>query len=73
GCATRCVSGGIPPLLMITDSMGRVTHYLLADATGKAASALFADFAGRRVELTGEVIQDADLPVIRVQQTVVVW
>ena len=73
GCATRCVSGGIPPLLMTTDSAGRVTHYLLADAAGMAAGASFAEFVGRRVELTGEVIQDADLPVMRVKRTVVVW
>jgi nitrite reductase/ring-hydroxylating ferredoxin subunit len=73
GCATRCVSGGIPPLLMTTDESGKVTHYLLADADGRAASALFAEFVGRRVELTGEVIQDADLALLRVERTVLIW
>ncbi len=73
GCAARCVSGGIPPLLMTRDSAGVVRHYLLADGTGRPASAWFAEFVGRRVELTGELIQDADLPVLRVTRTVVVW
>ncbi len=73
GCATRCVSGGIPPLLMTEDSSGRLSHYLLTDAAGRSASAFYAEFVGRRVELTGEVIQDADLPVMRVEKTVVMW
>jgi len=73
GCATRCVSGGIPPLLMTTDASGKMVHYLLTDASGRSASAFYAEFVGRRVELTGEVIQDADLPVLRVEKTVVVW
>jgi len=73
GCATRCVSGGIPPLLMTTDASGKMAHYLLTDASGRPAGAFYAEFVGRRVELTGEVIQDADLPVLRVEKTVVIW
>lgn len=73
GCASRCVSGGIPPLLMTGDSAGGLMHYLLVDADGRAASALFAELVGRRVELTGEVIGDADLPVMRVERIVVRW
>ncbi len=73
GCATRCVGGGIPPLLMTTDASGAMQHYLLTDAEGRSASEFYAEFVGRQVELTGEVIQDADLPVMRVEQTIVRW
>lgn len=73
GCATRCVSGGIPPLLMTTDASGVVRHYLLADGEGRAAGRQFAEFVGRRVELTGALIEDADLPILRVARTTVDW
>ncbi len=65
GCATRCVSGGIPPLLMTRDSTGAVVHYLLTDAGGKPAGQ-FVDLLGFSVRLTGEVIREGDLLELRV-------
>jgi hypothetical protein len=68
GCATRCVSGGIPPLLMTRDSTGAVEHYLLTDAAGRPAGQ-FVDLLGFSVRLTGEVIRDGDLLILRVAST----
>jgi hypothetical protein len=73
GCASRCLSGGIPPLLMTLDSAGIASHYLLTDAEGHPAHARFAELVGRRVRLTGEVWRDADLNLLRVEETAGVW
>jgi hypothetical protein len=68
GCATRCVSGGIPPLLMTRDSTGAVRHYLLTDSAGRPARQ-FVRLLGYPVRLTGEVIQDGDLLILRAATT----
>jgi hypothetical protein len=73
GCASRCLSGGIPPLLMTIDSGGSAAHYLLTDAGGRPAHKRFAELVGRRVRLTGEAWKEGDLTLMWVEETVVVW
>jgi hypothetical protein len=73
GCASRCLHGGIPPLLMTTDSLGGVAHYLLTDADGRAAPVWFSELVGREVRLTGEVNRDGDLLILRVRHATVIW
>lgn len=72
GCATRCLSGGVPPILMTRDSAGGAAHLLLTDAEGKPAPAWFRGLVGEAVTLSGEVIQDGDIAVMRVRDVVVV-
>ena len=72
GCATRCLSGGIPPILMVSDSTGSTRHLLLTDAAGQPAPAWFRGLVGEAVTLSGEVIQDGDIAVMRVREVVVV-
>jgi hypothetical protein len=66
GCATRCLSGGIPPLLMLRDSSGATVHLLLTGADGEPATARFLPLVGREVTLTGEVFEEGDLLILRV-------
>lgn len=68
GCAARCLSGGIPPLLMTEDSTGTMIHLLLTDQDGQPAHRRFAELVGRRLTLRGEVIRDGDLLVMRVEK-----
>jgi nitrite reductase/ring-hydroxylating ferredoxin subunit/DMSO/TMAO reductase YedYZ heme-binding membrane subunit len=71
GCATRCLSGGIPPLLLVRDPGGATTaQLLLVGADGRAAHERFKALVGRDVELTGEVIREGDLLVMRVATVV---
>jgi hypothetical protein len=50
---------------MTRDASGAVQHYLLTDAAGKPARQ-FVDLLGFSVRLTGEVIRDGDLLILRV-------
>lgn len=71
GCASRCLSGGIPPLLLVRDTSGATTaQLLLLGADGQAAHERFKALVGRDVQLTGEVIRDGDLLVMRVAAVV---
>jgi hypothetical protein len=67
GCASRCLSGGIPPLLMTQDSTGAMLHLLLTDVDGQPAHRRFAAMVGRQVTLSGEVIREGDLLVMQVR------
>jgi hypothetical protein len=68
GCATRCLSGGIPPLLMLEDSTGATVHLLLTGADGEPATQRFLPLVGQEVALTGEVIEEGELLILRVSE-----
>ncbi len=68
GCAYRCLSGGIPPLLMTRNPEGRTEHLLLTDADGRQAHQRFKGLVGRPVTVSGPVFQEGDLLVMRVEQ-----
>jgi len=67
GCAARCLSGGIPPLLMIRLADGSVQHVLLTAADGQPAGDHYAGLVGRPVRVTGELYEAGDLQVLRVE------
>jgi hypothetical protein len=56
-CAARCISGGIPPLLLAHDQTGRTAALLLVSATGAPVNQAVLDLVAEPVELTGEVKQ----------------
>jgi sulfoxide reductase heme-binding subunit YedZ len=67
GCAHRCLAGGIPPLLMVDDGGGAPLHLLLTQADGSPAPRHFAERVGRRMELSGVVVREGELLVLRVE------
>lgn len=67
-CAMRCISGGIPPMLVTRDAEGRETFYLLVLPDGSIANEAVFPFVGDRVELQGRLEQQDDLLVLKVGQ-----
>jgi hypothetical protein len=64
-CAVRCISGGIPPVLVVRDAEGTATYYLLADEDGRAVNARVLDKIAVPVSVTGELVRHGDLLVLR--------
>ena len=69
-CATRCISGGVPPVFVITDGNGprRVSparYLLLVGADGRAIHREVLDFVDEALEIRGEVVQRGDLLELR--------
>lgn len=64
-CAVRCISGGIPPMLICWDQAGRPTYFLLAEKDGGPMGAWILPLVGEGVEVTGEVERIGDLLVLR--------
>jgi len=64
-CATRCLSGGIPPALVTRDSGGQSTVYLLADANG---GPLRPDWVAKRVAqpvtIRGRLVRSGDTLIV---------
>lgn len=64
-CAVRCISGGIPPVFVVTDAAGRATYHLLTGADGRAVNREVLDRVAEPLEITGEVLRLGDLLLLR--------
>lgn len=60
-CAVRCISGGVPPVLLVRDSEGNATYLVLVDEDGGALSAHVLDEVAEPVRVTGLVVRRDDL------------
>lgn len=66
-CASLCIAGGIPPMLVTRDAAGAASYYLLTDEAGGPANGLVAGAIGVPVEVSGRLERLGDeLVVIRV-------
>lgn len=63
-CAARCISGGVPAALVVRDSIGRATYYLLADEAGRPVGPALLDRIAEPIEVTGRVRAHGDLLVL---------
>lgn len=64
-CATRCISGGVPPVLAVRDSLGDVAHLLLLDRAGRAPGRWILELVALPIEVRGELERRGELLVLR--------
>lgn len=64
-CAIRCISGGVPPILLVRQKNGAAVCLLLVSADGKPVNKQVLDLVAEPVEITGEVERQCDLLVLR--------
>ena len=71
-CAVRCISGGVPPVLLVRGADGRASYLLLAGPNGEAVGGELLDhvaepieIAGRVLDLGGQLALYADLATLR--------
>lgn len=70
-CATRCISGGIPPILLVRQPDGTARHLLLVGAEGEAINADVLPYVAEPVQVTGQVEQRQDMWILRVDPTTI--
>ncbi len=68
GCATRCLSGGIPPLIIVDDPTVPSPQVLLLDRHGAPAGEWFKHHVGGTVSLRGELELRGKLVVMLVEE-----
>jgi len=65
-CATLCIAGGIPPMLVTHDASGNASYYLLTDELGGPAGADIHPFIGEPVEVTGQLSESMGVQLLAV-------
>jgi hypothetical protein len=65
GCAIRCISGGIPPVLLVRQRDGTAQYFLLVSPEGKPVNKEVLDMVAEPVQITGEVVRQGDLLILR--------
>jgi len=66
-CATRCLSGGVPPVLLVRDPSGNATYLLLVSADGAPVgrTVVERDLVAEPVEIRGRVLRYDNQLVLR--------
>jgi len=64
-CAIRCISGGIPPVLLVRTQKGSAIYLLLVSADGKPVNQQVLDFVAEPVSITGEVERQGEFLILR--------
>jgi hypothetical protein len=64
-CAIRCISGGVPPVLLVRQKDGPAIYLLLVSADGKPVNRQVLDLIAEPVEITGDVERQGELLILR--------
>lgn len=68
-CAIRCISGGIPPVLLVRQHEGPALYLLLVSADGRPVNQQVLPLVAEPVEITGEVERHGELLILRADPT----
>jgi len=63
-CAVRCISGGVPPLLLVVEADGSARQLVLASTSGAMIHHEVLPFVSERVEISGTVRAYGTLEVL---------
>jgi hypothetical protein len=64
-CAIRCISGGIPPVLLVRQSNGPALYFLLVSREGRPVNKQVLPLVAEPVEITGELERQGELLILR--------
>ena len=64
-CAIRCISGGIPPVLLVREARGMAAYLLLVDTDGGTVNHNVLDKVAVPLEITGQVERHDNLLVLK--------
>jgi hypothetical protein len=64
-CAIRCISGGVPPVLLVRQKDGPASYLLLVSDKGNPVNKQVLHLVAEPVEITGEVERRGELLVLR--------
>jgi hypothetical protein len=64
-CAIRCISGGVPPVLLVRQKDNVATYLLLVSSEGKPVNQQVLDMVAEPIEITGEVERQGELLILR--------
>lgn len=70
-CAVRCISGGIPPMLLVRRDSGPPLNLLLVSTGDQPVNAAVLDFVAEPIEISGEVVRYGELLALRIDPSTI--
>ena len=64
-CAIRCISGGIPPVLLVRQTNGPALCFLLVSPDGRPVNKQVLNLVAESVEIAGEVERQGELLILK--------
>ncbi len=64
-CAIRCISGGIPPVLLVRPQKGPPVYLLLVSSEGQPVNQQVLDFVAEPITIVGEVERQGEFLILR--------
>lgn len=64
-CAVRCISGGVPPMLLVRREGRPPLNLLLVSTDGRPVNEQVLDFVAEPVEVAGDVVRQGELLTLR--------
>ena len=64
-CAIRCISGGIPLILLVRQTNGCALHFLLVSSDGRPVNKEVLAMVAEPVQITGEVVRQGEFLILR--------
>ena len=68
-CAIRCISGGVPPVLLVRQKDGSAIYLLLVSADGKPVNKQVLELVAEPIKITGDVERQGELLIMRADPT----
>jgi hypothetical protein len=65
-CAVRCISGGVPPVLLVRQNDGTARYLLLVSRDGKPINREILSIVAEPVRITGELVRAGEILTLRV-------
>ena len=72
-CASRCISGGIPPVFVTTNKKGESDYFIVIGKNGEKINSKILQFAGIPVIANGEVEKVDDWYVLKIDPEKGLW
>lgn len=64
-CAVRCISGGIPPVLLVRQASGPPVYFLLVAEDGSPVNKRVLDMVAVPLTVRGEVVRQGEMLILR--------
>ena len=64
-CAVRCISGGIPPVLITSNAQGEASYFIITDKNGKPINKAILPYVGKPCRVLGQMEQVEDWLVLK--------
>jgi len=68
-CAIRCISGGMPPMLRVSNAKGEENYYIIVGEDGERMNDQVKDYVAEPVELNARAVRYDDWIILYVNRT----